>query len=289
MFSRRIQVLLTPSESKKLLAKAVLNKAEVRKALEEGIVVLHPSSTTVFIMDELGYGLPSTEMWICGLSAPRGLCASRQILEESQKKIKKFNPHEYKHSWVLRQGKLKLEVPLAAILEEMGSDDIYVKGVNAIDAQRNVGVLFAAQAAGTIGVVRKAFIKKKFKIIIPVGLEKMIPGSIPEAAKKAANHKSFDYTTGTPCGLLPLSGDVITELEAIEILTGATAIVVAAGGVAGAEGATVMVIKGNEDQINKALDITKEIKGAKLPHVDLLNCADCTRSKCFLSLQYKKE
>lgn len=288
MFYRRIQVVFTPSESKKLLAKAVLNKAEVRKALEGGIVVVHPSSTTVFIMDELGYGLPPTEMWLCGLTAPRGLCASRLILEESQKKIKKFNPYEYKHSWVLRQGKLELEVPLGAILEEMGSDDIYVKGVNAIDAQRNVGVLFAAEAAGTIGVVRKAFIKKKFKIIIPVGLEKMIPGSIIKAAKKAPR-KGFYYATGTPCGLLSLSGDVITELEAIEILTGASATVVGAGGVAGAEGAVVMVIEGNEDQINKALDITKEVKGAKLPHVSLLDCAECTRSKCFLSLQYKKE
>jgi len=288
MFSRRIQVLLTPSESKKLLAKAVLNKAEVRKALEGGIVVVHPSSTTVFIMDELGYGLPPTEMWLCGLAAPRGLCASRQTLEKSQKRIKKFDPHEYKHSWVLRQGKLELEVPLGAILEKMGSDDIYVKGVNAIDAQRNVGVLFAAQAAGTIGVVRKAFTKKKFKIIIPVGLEKMIPGSIIEAAKKAPR-KGFNYATGTPCGLMPLSGDVITELEAIEILTGASATVVGAGGVAGAEGAVVMVIEGNEDQINKALDITKEVKGEKLPHVDLLDCAECTRSKCFLSSQYKKE
>lgn len=288
MFSRRIQVVFTPSESKKLLAKAVLNKAEVRKALEEGIVVIHPSSTTVFIMDELGYGLPPTKMWICGLTAPRGLCASRQVLEESQKEIKKYNPYEYKSSWVLRQGKLELEVPLGSILEEMGSDDIYVRGVNAIDAQRNVGVLFAAEAAGTIGVIRKACTKKKFKIIIPVGLEKMIPGSIIKAAKKAPR-KGFDYATGTPCGLMPLSGDVITELEAIEILTGASATVVGAGGVAGAEGAVVMAIEGNEDQINKALDITKEVKGAKLPHVDLLNCAECTRSKCFLSSQYKKE
>ncbi|MBE3094271.1 MAG: hypothetical protein IMZ52_04510 [Actinobacteria bacterium] len=271
------------------MAKAVLKKSEIQKALEEGIVVVHPSSTTVFIMDELGYGLPPTEMWICGLTTPRGLCASRQVLEESQKKeSEKFNLYEYKYSWVFRQWKLELEVPLGAILEEMGSDDIYVKGVNAIDAQRNVGVLFAAEAAGTIGVVRKAFIKKKFKIIIPVGLEKMIPGSIIKAAKKAPR-KGFDYATGTPCGLMPLSGDVITELEAIEILTGASATVVGAGGVAGAEGSVVMAIEGNEDQINKALDITKEVKGAKLPHVNLLDCAECTRSKCFLSSQYKKE
>ena len=49
---------------------------------------------------------------------------------------------------------------------------------------------------------------------------------------------------GVSCGLLPVAGDVVTELKAIELLSGAEATVISAGGLAGAEGAVVMVIKG---------------------------------------------
>lgn len=40
------QVSLTPTESKKLIAKAVAEMDVVKKAANQGIVALHPSSST---------------------------------------------------------------------------------------------------------------------------------------------------------------------------------------------------------------------------------------------------
>ncbi len=85
----------------------------------------------------------------------------------------------------------------------------------------------------------------------------------------------MDYSIGVPVGLVPVLGTVVTEIEAIKILIGAKATPIASGGLKGAEGATTMVIKGDEDQIDKAIALFKEVKGAKLPKIDLVNCSKC--------------
>ena len=99
-------------------------------------------------------------------------------------------------------------------------------------------MLFGHSGGGTIGFVMASQRKKGFKIILPVGLEKLIPVTIMQAAK-AARRTDFEYGMGMPCGLMPVKGGTtITELEAIKILSGgAKAVPNAAGGLGGAEGA----------------------------------------------------
>jgi hypothetical protein len=55
---------------------------------------------------------------------------------------------------------------------------------------------------------------------------------------------------------------------------------IAAGGLGGAEGAITMVIKGNEEQVNKAIDYIEQSKGAKLPQLRLRNCEGCPAGHC---------
>jgi len=47
------QISLIPAESKKLIAKAVARMEPVQRAIREGIVVLHPSSSTYFVVQEI--------------------------------------------------------------------------------------------------------------------------------------------------------------------------------------------------------------------------------------------
>jgi hypothetical protein len=125
--------------------------------------------------------------------------------------------------------------------------------------------------------------KKGFPMIIACGLEKLIPGRIKEIAQQA-KRKEFSYAMGTPCGLLPLEGIVVTEVEAIRILSGATAIPFSAGGIGGAEGAVVLAIKGEDNQVKKAIEYAEQSKGATLPLVRTRNCWDCgmlRRGACF--------
>jgi hypothetical protein len=48
--------------------------------------------------------------------------------------------------------------------------------------------------------------------------------------------------------LFPVPGQVFTEIDAINLLTGATAELVAAGGVCGAEGSCLLAISGTKEQ-----------------------------------------
>jgi len=277
----RIQFVLTPTESKKLIAKAVVAMESFQQALKNGTIVIHPSSTTVFMLEELGISLEPSAMWICGLTVPRGLCASAEILLEVAE-TKTFDPQKYSHQWVIRKGELIKKVNLGVILSELKAGDIYVKSPNALDTQGKTGILFTAKGAGTIGKVMKAQKRQSFEIILPTGLEKLIPGSISEICRESPK-KAMSFCTGSPCGLVPIEGTLVTEIDAIRTLSGTQAIPIAAGGVGGAEGAAILVVKGEKEQVAKAAEELAGVKGAILPKIHLLDCDKCPRTKCHLS------
>jgi len=164
----------------------------------------------------------------------------------------------------------------------MGEGDVYIKGVNAIDTRGYVGVILASLAGGTIGQVLQSQRRRKFQVIYVAGLEKFIPTSIKEVAKEAGRDKIVDCM-GIPTGLCPIEADPITEVQAFKLLAGVEAIPIAAGGVGGAEGSIVMLIKGNEAEVTKAMEIARGMKNAQLPEVNLPNCRTCHSPGCYLS------
>ena len=283
------QVVLTPAESKKLIALAIAELDVVKKART---VILHPSSSTYFIVEAITGSKPKTNIWAFGVIIPKGLCGEmgRDTRTETSHTTKNgellTGPGGFSACWVIRDGEVSVGTPLLELLNEMGPNDVYIKGVNAIDPAGNVGVLIANLVkGGTIGLAISKWRQKTFNLIFPAGLEKMIPVSIREAAKEAKRDK-FTYGMGLASYLLPCPRGPrampVTETKAIEILSGATAIPVAAGGLGGAEGAIVLVIKGDETMVNKAISYAELSKGAESPPVRVLNCDDCL--KCLFPL-----
>ena len=59
---------------------------------------------------------------------------------------------------------------------------------------------------------------------------------------------------------MPVTGNIVTELDAIGIMTGASAHLIAAGGVSGAEGSCYIAVSGNEEQVSKASEIIESVK-----------------------------
>lgn len=90
---------------------------------------------------------------------------------------------------------------------------------------------------------------------MPVGLEKRIT----EDLDSIANLLNSPDSTGPR--MLTVSGEILTEIEAIELLFGLKAKLVAAGGVGGAEGAVWLAIQGNSDKMEEVKAILKEISG----------------------------
>ncbi|MFB0560367.1 MAG: hypothetical protein ACETWM_03870 [Candidatus Lokiarchaeia archaeon] len=273
----RAQVSLTPTESKKLISKATVKLDEVQKALKDGTVIIHPSTTTSFIMEELG---KKTRGITCGAVVPRGTCfALEAILDfniaEGIEVPELFMP------WVLKNGELLKEATYKEALKEIGPEDVYIKTGNALDLQGNVGVLIGSRAGGTVGVAYMVCKARGTHIILPIGLEKLIPIPVREASREAGIAR-MDYSMGLPVGLFPIDGTVITEVEAINILTGATAVPISAGGIQGAEGAVTLVIKGDEKSVKNAIGILEEVKGAKLAKVTVPDCSTCPVEACYM-------
>ena len=59
----------------------------------------------------------------------------------------------------------------------------------------------------------------------------------------------------------PLTGTIVTEIEALEILTGVDAYLYSAGGIAGAEGAVRILVEGTDEEVQDTLELVESIKG----------------------------
>ena len=283
----KAQIVLTPNESKKLIAKSVVRMDSVQKALSNGMVVMHPSSSTYFIFEEIVGTKPMADVWVCGWVGPHGTCVelgrSMHSLETAKADLNEasgHDPEDFDSSWVIQNGEVRYGATLKELFEEMGPGDIYIKGVNALDAGGNVGVLIGSTTgAGTIGRVVTASRKKGFSLIFPTGLEKLIPGTIREAASMATRG-CFEYAMGIPAWLFPVEGLTVTEIDAVNMLTGARAVPVSSGGLGGAEGAVTLAIEGESESVQRAIDYAEASKGARLPQVRKANCHTCNVSFC---------
>ena len=273
------QVVLTPAESKKLIAKAIAKLDTVRQAAKQGMVVIHPSSSTYFIFEELVGAKPKTNHWVCGVVTPRGMCVEMAMMFGGNSPASiKHDPGELRGLWAIKNGKVLTENTTAELMEQMTDNDVYIKGVNALDSQGNVGILVGER--GGLGVILSAWKKKRFTLIFPAGLEKLIPIPIRQAAMEAKQAK-YEYGMGLPAGLFAYPhGKAITEIDAVKKLSGAVAVPIASGGLGGAEGATTLIIKGTNEQVNNAIKYIEQSKGAKLPSLRLINCSDCSVPHC---------
>ena len=273
----RAQITLTSAEAKRLIAKAVVKFEVVKKALNNGTIVIHPSTTTSFIIEELLGKFPSGG-FACGVVTPKGTCISKVMLKGIIEKGVILKPEEFL-PWVIKDGRLIENIKLIDALKEMGPGDVYIKSGNALDPEGNVGVFVGHPLGGTIGIAFSICTARGINLVIPINLEKLILTPIKKASRESGIHR-INYSMGMPVGLLPINGLVVTELEAIKILSGANAVQIGAGGIMGAEGATTMVVEGEETQVKEAINIIESIKGSEIPSISLPNCIDCTWPTC---------
>jgi len=238
-------VNILPREGKRLIAKGVLEVPEVKRVLDKGWFIVSRGVTPAYILEELtgsGYDMPNCTAGI----VTSGRMAS--VLEEDRQ-----------GPWVFRDGKLD-ETPAPAALDSFTARDVSIKGANAVDPDGNIGVFAADKSGGTVGGIWPTLTARGAHWIAPVSLERLIP-SVVEAAKHCGNHL-WDYTMGQAAGFMPVvNALVITEIEALEILTGVTAVHVGSGGVAGSEGAVMLALEGEKEVVVNAFELVESIKG----------------------------
>ncbi len=240
-------VVLNPAESRRLVARAAVQTEEVQNAYRNGMIIIARGITNAFFSEEL-FGIKVE---------PK----ANQTVGCVTGGITNANTGRSPCRWhVVRNGKVLEGADPSAEILNFGGDDVFVKGANAVDPEGNVGVLVSNMKAGTIGMAWPIVTARGSHLIMPVGLEKLVPSVIEAAGHSGIYY--FKYSTGLPARLAPVvQGKVITEIQAIGILTGARAYHIASGGVGGSEGAVVLSIEGDEARVKKAFDLVTSIKG----------------------------
>ncbi len=236
------ETVLTVSESKRLIAKAVANHPDVTRALRDGTIALCKGTTCTYIAEEFLGRKMEHFAYTTGLTIPI----------KPAEKVKTGVPKE--NDIVIRKGTVHQDDETAfEAAKTMKAGDVIIKGANALNAERTMtGCLVGHPEGGYLGAFIGHVYGKKLKLIIPVGLEKTISGNLVEAS-----HKSFVGSNT----LMPMLGTIITEIEALEILCGVKAVQLASGGIRGAEGAVRLLIEGNNEQIGDVKNILAEIHG----------------------------
>jgi hypothetical protein len=240
-------VVLNPSESRRLLAKATVACAEVRKAWKNGLIIIGRGITNAYVTEEL-----------FGISVEPKAAQTLGIVSNGITNAHVGSPPSTWH--VINKGKVVEGADSNVEILNFGPDDVFIKGANAVDPEGTPGVYVASLKGGTIGMAWPVVTPRGSQLIIPVSLEKLV-SSVIQAAKHTGLYY-FKYSTGIPIKLIPVPlAKVITEIEAFGILAGVRAYHIGSGGVGGSEGSVHLSLVGDEAAVEKAFEIVKGIKG----------------------------
>lgn len=259
MGKRIKQYFLSPAAGKRLIAKAFLHIPSVVEALENRTVVVIAGTTNGYIVEEIlkqkGQDSKfSKKRFFRGISLPPKHATTNEgrLSDESQ----------FPGDFVIVKGKWDKGKTIFDVADSLQKGDIIIKGANAVNLiSKQAAILIGHPKAGTIMAALQAVFGRRAELYLPVGLEKRIDGDINDIAGRLNSVNSTGYR------YMPVTGNIVTELEAINIITGAHAELVASGGVCGAEGSCWIAVSGNQDQLTSADALIKDVAGE--PNFDI--------------------
>lgn len=242
---RQKSYVLTVAESKRLIARGVAACAAVESALDEGIVAVAKGTTDGYVVEEITGETIDRTLYCTGTTQPARRKSDVRVANELD-------------DLVLQEGEPMEGFSATESVGEMGPDDVFIKGANALNYDLGqAGVLIGHPTGGTVGAALGTVIARRITLIIPVGLEKSIPGDLYETAQ-ALNRSG---KTGSGPTLWPVEGEIFTELEALDVLAGVHAHPIAAGGILGAEGSVRIAVWGTDQQVERADAMIESVRG----------------------------
>ncbi|AHF06866.1 hypothetical protein [Desulfitobacterium metallireducens] len=244
----RAQITLTSSESKRLIAKGVKALPAMQKALAEHTIILAGGTTNAFLAEEiLGIRIDEKSTYTVGI-----ISEGKTGVSAEKKQI---------HPFIISKGKaLRSDVHWKEYLTKLEPGDLFIKGGNAVDHTGLAAVAASNLTGGTIGAAEGTLYVRGIELIVPIGLEKLVP-DVREAVEFMSGHRP-DEAIGDKIGLIPMFGaTVVTEITALEALFPVHAKCIASGGVNGSEGAITLVMDGEDATVKNALELIHSIKG----------------------------
>jgi len=224
-------IFLTVGQGKKLIARGVAALPNVEKAAREGILLIIAGTTNEEVAREvLGrLGLEKKlEHFYRGVTVPAGKAVFPPTTEDV----------------VIRKGVLEEGKTVFDVAPDMKTGDMILKGGNAVNIEEGqAAVLVGNPKLGTTLPIQEAAYGRRTKVLIPIGLEKRVPEPIRELTEASLEADTVGLR------LAPLPGEIFTEIEALKVLYGLEARLMAAGGIDGAEGGVYLLCRGENDAL----------------------------------------
>jgi hypothetical protein len=247
-----IQSSITPAAGKRLIARSIVRHPAIKEALVSGTIVVAAGTTNGYVAEELlaecgdrsGF---SRKRFFRGITLPpyQKITDSGRLPDESR----------FPGDVIIQKGTYIKGKTIFDVIDDLKEGDIILKGANAVDLLRKqAGVLIGDTKGGTILAAMQAVTGRRVRLILPVGLEKRVTADLNTIANL------LNAPGGHGARMLPVPGEVITELEAVTMSTGARAELIAAGGACGAEGAVWLAISGSPEQEEIVKELLAEIR-----------------------------
>ena len=199
---------------KRLIGKALVAHPDIQAVLAKGTLVVLAGTTNGYVAEEILASLGQTEGFsrvgfrrgitvAPGAKAPQAELTGDVVIVDGQ--------------W--QQGQTILDVAA-----DLKTGDVVLKGANAFDPYGQPAVQIGHPQGGTILATLPAVIGRRVQLIVPVGLEKRV---LEEINVLVARCNAPEANGPRLC---PMPGEIFTEIDAIELLTGAEACLIASGG-----------------------------------------------------------
>jgi len=253
------QVVLTTAAGKRLIAKAVAAHPAIQAALRSGTVVIIAGTTNGCVAEEV-LALAGQAKGFIRRRFFRGITLPPHIPATETGRL----PDEtgFPGDVVIVKGEWRQGKTIFDVVDDLKEGDVILKGANSLDlSQKRAAILIGDRRGGTIGASLQAVVGRRVRLLLPVGLEKRISGSLDQLAAK------LNEPGAHGARFLPVPGEVVSEIEAISMLSGATAELVAGGGVCGAEGAVWLAVSGTSEEEKLARELIASV--AKEPSFKL--------------------
>ncbi|MEW5825395.1 MAG: hypothetical protein AB1778_01030 [Candidatus Bipolaricaulota bacterium] len=229
-------VVLSSAASKRLIARGVAAHPKVHQAMSEGRVVITRGTTNAFVAEEL-LGEP-----IDRAAFAAGFIDDRWNLNARFREMTDI---------LLEKGR-RIDAEPEAVVQRLQAGDVVIKGGNALDPWGTVGVLLASASGGTVGTYIPAAVARGADLVIPISVSKSVHASVADLSLEMGSGRTEPHQ-GLSCGLFPLHGWIVTEIEALDLLFGVESLHIASGGVGPGRGSVSLLLRGEAKPIQNAL------------------------------------
>ncbi len=238
------QFVVTTAMGKRLIGKAMSVHPEIQATLRQGTLAIIAGTTNGYVAEEILAATGQVEGFTRA-GFRRGFTVA-----PGAKPLKAEFPGDV----ILVDGQWQRGATIDDVAGQMKVGDVILKGANAYDGRGQAAVQIANPQGGTIFEALPAVIGRRVRLIVPVGLEKRILDDVDVVVRRC------NAPGGTGVRMMTLVGaEVFTEIDALRLLTGVEAHLLAAGGIHGAEGAAWLGVWGSDEQVEVAAKLVASV------------------------------